>query len=68
MQQPPQMLPMMPSFPPTNITTEQIQKARSFSFLFTSYSNAYFCAYGIQVTAAFSGVSDFMELCLWPWM
>ncbi|CAK9326220.1 unnamed protein product [Citrullus colocynthis] len=26
MQQPPQMLPMMPSFPPTNITTEQIQK------------------------------------------
>ncbi|XP_010251836.1 PREDICTED: GRF1-interacting factor 2 isoform X2 [Nelumbo nucifera] len=26
MQQPPSMLPMMPSFPPTNITTEQIQK------------------------------------------
>ncbi|XP_057979808.1 GRF1-interacting factor 3 [Malania oleifera] len=26
MQQPPQMIPMMPSFPPTNITTEQIQK------------------------------------------
>ncbi|XP_022147292.1 GRF1-interacting factor 3 isoform X2 [Momordica charantia] len=26
MQQPPQMMPMMPSFPPTNITTEQIQK------------------------------------------
>ncbi|XP_043726035.1 GRF1-interacting factor 2-like [Telopea speciosissima] len=26
MQQPQQMLPMMPSFPPTNITTEQIQK------------------------------------------
>lgn len=27
MQQPPQMVPVMPSFPPTNITTEQIQKA-----------------------------------------
>ncbi|XP_041024901.1 GRF1-interacting factor 3-like [Juglans microcarpa x Juglans regia] len=26
MQQPQQMIPMMPSFPPTNITTEQIQK------------------------------------------
>ncbi|XP_059634437.1 GRF1-interacting factor 3 isoform X2 [Cornus florida] len=26
MQQPPQMIPVMPSFPPTNITTEQIQK------------------------------------------
>ncbi|KAF7826237.1 GRF1-interacting factor 3-like [Senna tora] len=26
MQQTPQMIPMMPSFPPTNITTEQIQK------------------------------------------
>lgn len=26
MQQPPPMIPMMPSFPPTNITTEQIQK------------------------------------------
>jgi len=26
MQQQPQMIPMMPSFPPTNITTEQIQK------------------------------------------
>ncbi|XP_028779803.1 GRF1-interacting factor 3 isoform X2 [Neltuma alba] len=26
MQQPPQMMPVMPSFPPTNITTEQIQK------------------------------------------
>ncbi|KAK6919917.1 SS18, N-terminal [Dillenia turbinata] len=26
MQQPPQMIPMMPSFPPNNITTEQIQK------------------------------------------
>ncbi|KAG7028524.1 GRF1-interacting factor 3 [Cucurbita argyrosperma subsp. argyrosperma] len=26
MQQPPQMMPMMPSFPPTNITSEQIQK------------------------------------------
>ncbi|CAN1353989.1 GRF1-interacting factor 3 [Linum perenne] len=26
MQQPPQMIPMMPSFPPQNITTEQIQK------------------------------------------
>ncbi|XP_010542791.1 PREDICTED: GRF1-interacting factor 2-like isoform X2 [Tarenaya hassleriana] len=26
MQQPPQMIPMVPSFPPTNITTEQIQK------------------------------------------
>ncbi|XVE73646.1 hypothetical protein DITRI_Ditri11bG0135200 [Diplodiscus trichospermus] len=26
MQQPPQMIPMMPSFAPTNITTEQIQK------------------------------------------
>ncbi|XWS76824.1 hypothetical protein CRYUN_Cryun01aG0210700 [Craigia yunnanensis] len=26
MQQPPQMIPMMSSFPPTNITTEQIQK------------------------------------------
>ncbi|XP_022734831.1 GRF1-interacting factor 3-like [Durio zibethinus] len=25
MQQPPQMIPVMPSFPPTNITTEQIQ-------------------------------------------
>ncbi|KAK3419433.1 hypothetical protein EUGRSUZ_L00737 [Eucalyptus grandis] len=26
MQQPPQMIPVLPSFPPTNITTEQIQK------------------------------------------
>ncbi|XP_068315530.1 GRF1-interacting factor 3-like isoform X1 [Pyrus communis] len=26
MQQPPQMIPFMPSFPPTNITTEQIQR------------------------------------------
>ncbi|KAA8516217.1 hypothetical protein F0562_019396 [Nyssa sinensis] len=26
MQQPPQMIPVMPSFPPANITTEQIQK------------------------------------------
>ncbi|XP_009366620.2 GRF1-interacting factor 3-like [Pyrus x bretschneideri] len=26
MQQPPQMIPVMPSLPPTNITTEQIQK------------------------------------------
>ncbi|KAA8520789.1 hypothetical protein F0562_014939 [Nyssa sinensis] len=26
MQQPPQMIPVMPSFPPNNITTEQIQK------------------------------------------
>ncbi|VVB06897.1 unnamed protein product [Arabis nemorensis] len=26
MQQSPQMIPMVPSFPPTNITTEQIQK------------------------------------------
>ncbi|CAK9143640.1 unnamed protein product [Ilex paraguariensis] len=26
MQQPPSMIPVMPSFPPTNITTEQIQK------------------------------------------
>lgn len=33
MQQTPQMIPMMPSFPPTNITTEQIQKV--FFFFFT---------------------------------
>lgn len=26
MQQTPQIIPVMPSFPPTNITTEQIQK------------------------------------------
>ncbi|KAG6784909.1 hypothetical protein POTOM_010622 [Populus tomentosa] len=30
MQQPPQMIPMMASFPPTNITTEQIQGVVSF--------------------------------------
>ncbi|KAA3462316.1 GRF1-interacting factor 3-like [Gossypium australe] len=28
MPQPPQMIPVMPSYPPTNITTEQIQKQR----------------------------------------
>lgn len=34
MQQTPQMIPMMPSFPPTNITTEQIQKVWFFNPFF----------------------------------
>jgi hypothetical protein len=40
MQQPPQMIPMMASFPPTNITTEQIQGVVTFcnsSFILCIY-------------------------------
>jgi hypothetical protein len=44
MQQTPQMIPMMPSFSQTNITTEQIQKVCFFIyfFIFTILINPYF--------------------------
>nr|VDC64623.1 unnamed protein product [Brassica rapa] len=37
MQQPPQMFPMAPSMPPTNITTEQIQKEESQKGIYKSW-------------------------------
>lgn len=45
MQQPQQMIPMMPSFPPTNITTEQIQKVPSLLTLLAFDDSSF---YGIK--------------------
>ena len=54
MQQNPQMIPVMPSFPPNNITTEQIQKVW-FRIPLVCFV---FCFYSIGFLLIFVGVLE----------